>query len=61
MRLVLPVSQFVEQVHQDYYARNPLSPYCVMNVGSKLVKLRPDIGKINRLTREREEQQAGSP
>ncbi|CAM9906055.1 unnamed protein product [Ascophyllum nodosum] len=42
-------------VHQDYYAKNPLSPYCVMNVGTKLVKLRPDISRINRLSREREQ------
>ncbi|CAM9488845.1 unnamed protein product [Ectocarpus sp. 13 AM-2016] len=42
------------RVHQDYYARNPLSPYCIMNVGTKLVKLRPDISRINRLSRERE-------
>ncbi|CAN0490904.1 unnamed protein product [Ectocarpus sp. 8 AP-2014] len=43
-----------KKVHQDYYARNPLSPYCIMNVGTKLVKLRPDISRINRLSRERE-------
>ncbi|CAM9865585.1 unnamed protein product [Scytosiphon promiscuus] len=43
------------KVHQDYYAKNPLSPYCIMNVGTKLVKLRPDISRINRLAREREQ------
>lgn len=48
------------QVHQDYYAKNPLSPYCVMNIGSKLVKLRPDISKVNRQSREREDQNASS-
>lgn len=43
------------KVHQNYYAKNPLSPYCMMNVGTKLVKLRPDISRINRLAREREQ------
>eukprot|EP00903_Cladosiphon_okamuranus_P005631 g5598.t1 len=52
---LLQVFWEAEKVHQDYYARNPLSPYCIMNVGTKLVKLRPDISRINRLTREREQ------
>lgn len=43
------------QVHQNYYAKNPLSPYCMMNVGTKLVKLSPDISRINKLAREREQ------
>ncbi|CAM9449932.1 unnamed protein product [Ectocarpus sp. 4 AP-2014] len=51
---LLQVFWEAEKVHQDYYARNPLSPYCIMNVGTKLVKLRPDISRINRLSRERE-------
>lgn len=48
----------VLQVHQNYYAKNPLSPYCVMNVGTKLAKVGPDISRINRLTKEREQQSA---
>lgn len=52
---LLPVFWEAEKVHQNYYANNPLSPYCMMNVGTKLVKLRPDISRINRLGREREQ------
>lgn len=57
---LLPVFWEAEKVHQNYYARNPLSPYCVMNIGSKLVKVGPDISKINRLTKEREKQSSAT-
>ncbi|CAM9574358.1 unnamed protein product [Pylaiella littoralis] len=52
---LLQVFWEAERVHQNYYAKNPLSPYCIMNVGTKLVKLRPDISRINRISREREQ------
>ncbi|CAM9271464.1 unnamed protein product [Discosporangium mesarthrocarpum] len=47
-----------EKVHQNYYERNPLSPYCIMNIEPKLATLRPKISKINRETRERDGQSA---
>ncbi|CAM9520845.1 unnamed protein product [Choristocarpus tenellus] len=45
-----------EKVHQNYYEKNPFSPYCVVNIETKLAKLRPEISKINRRTKEREQE-----
>jgi peptide-methionine (S)-S-oxide reductase len=39
---VTPAGQFyvAEDYHQEYFARNPLQPYCTYVVGPKLAKFR---------------------
>lgn len=47
-----PLSEFpfwsAERYHQNYYDRNRASPYCMVNIDPKLIKLRPLVAALNK-------------